>query len=44
LGDSYTIINNDASDAVVGQFAQGAAITVSGYTFSINYAVAMAMT
>jgi hypothetical protein len=38
LGDSYTIINNDASDAVVGQFAQGAAITVSGYTFSINYA------
>jgi uncharacterized protein (DUF2345 family) len=38
LGDSYTIINNDGADAVVGQFAQGAAITVLGYTFSINYA------
>ena len=36
-GDQITIIQNDLADAVSGQFAQGAAITVSGHTFSINY-------
>ncbi|MFZ1296405.1 MAG: LamG-like jellyroll fold domain-containing protein, partial [Saprospiraceae bacterium] len=37
-GDQITIIQNDLADAVSGQFAQGNVITVSGYTFDINYA------
>ncbi|MBK8297485.1 MAG: HYR domain-containing protein [Saprospiraceae bacterium] len=37
-GDQITIIANDMAEAVSGQFAQGNVITVSGYTFDINYA------
>ncbi|MBK8564253.1 MAG: right-handed parallel beta-helix repeat-containing protein [Saprospiraceae bacterium] len=35
-GDVITLI--DGTSAVVGQFAQGATITVGGYVFAINYA------
>src|SRR5688500_18307763 len=38
IGDAITIIDNDMTDAVSGQFSQGAAITVGGYTFDIDYA------
>ena len=40
-GTSFTIIDNDGTDAVVGTFAglaQGGIITAGGYSFSINYA------
>ena len=40
LNSTYTIISNDASDAVTGTFkglAEGATFQVSGYTFSISY-------
>ena len=36
-GDSIKIIDNDMSDAIIGQFAEGSTITVSGHTFTINY-------
>jgi hypothetical protein len=41
LNSTYTIINNDAADAVTGTFsglAEGATFQVSGYTFRVNYA------
>lgn len=40
LNSTYTIINNDGSDAIAGTFAglaQGASFTVDGYTFTISY-------
>jgi hypothetical protein len=40
LGDVYTIINNDSTDAVTGVFsgmAQNSRTTVSGYTYKISY-------
>jgi len=40
-GDSFTIINNDGSDAVTGTFnglAEGASFMVSGMNFVISYA------
>jgi len=40
VGQKYTIIDNDASDAVTGTFAglaQGATVTVGGYTLSVSY-------
>lgn len=40
LGQTYTIIDNDSADAVIGTFAglaQGATITVDGHTFTISY-------
>jgi autotransporter-associated beta strand protein len=40
VGESFTLINNDGTDAVVGTFnglAQGATFTVGGETFQINY-------
>jgi hypothetical protein len=39
-GQTYTIINNDATDAVTGPFtgmAEGSTFTVSGYVFKISY-------
>ena len=36
-GDQIILIDNDGADPVDGQFAQGSTITVSGYTFAINY-------
>lgn len=39
-GNTFTIINNDGSDAVTGTFnglAQGATFTVSGIVYSISY-------
>jgi len=40
VGDKFTIIQNDGSDAVVGTFAglaEGATITQGGVTFTISY-------
>jgi hypothetical protein len=40
VGATFTIINNDGADAVIGTFAglaQGATIVVGGETFQINY-------
>lgn len=40
VNDSFTIIDNDAADAVTGTFkdkAEGATFTVSGITFKITY-------
>jgi autotransporter-associated beta strand protein/probable HAF family extracellular repeat protein len=40
VGATFTIINNDATDAVIGTFAglaQGATFVVGGETFQINY-------
>ncbi len=40
VGDSFTILNNDGTDAVTGTFAglpNGASLTVSNATFRINY-------
>ncbi len=40
VGDSYTIINNDGSDAVAGHFvglSQGSTFTAGGYLFKISY-------
>lgn len=34
---SFTLIQNDLTDAISGQFAQGSKITVGSYTFSIQY-------
>ncbi len=36
-GDSYMIISNDGTDAVVGEFAQGYSIDISGQLFQISY-------
>jgi fibronectin-binding autotransporter adhesin len=39
-GQTYTIIANDSNDAVTGTFlglAEGATITIDGYTFTISY-------
>ncbi len=39
-GNTFTIISNDAADAVTGTFtglAEGATFTVSGYVFKISY-------
>ncbi|HSW99111.1 MAG TPA: hypothetical protein VLF71_04685 [Candidatus Saccharimonadales bacterium] len=39
-GQTYTIIDNDASDPVTGTFsglAEGATVTVNGYVFKISY-------
>lgn len=38
IGTQYTILNNDAADAVLGTFAQGAVASASGMQFTINYA------
>jgi hypothetical protein len=41
VGNAYTIIDNDGSDAVTGTFnnlAEGAAFTASGVTYKITYA------
>jgi fibronectin-binding autotransporter adhesin len=39
VNDTFTIVNNDLSDAVAGMFAQGSSVTGSnGDVFSINYA------
>jgi len=38
VGEQFTIINNDLSDAVVGTFAQGSSVSSGGNTFSIDYA------
>jgi fibronectin-binding autotransporter adhesin len=40
VGDKFTIIDNDAADAVTGTFlglAEGASITVDSYVFTISY-------
>lgn len=40
VGQTFTVISNDAADAITGTFtglAQGATITVDGYTFTISY-------
>jgi len=40
-GTTFTIINNDGSDAVTGTFSglpEGAGVTLSGQTFTISYA------
>ncbi len=40
VGQSYTIINNDGSDAVTGTFAgvaQGGTVTNTGVTYSVSY-------
>jgi autotransporter-associated beta strand protein len=36
-GDMFFIINNDGSDAVQGQFAQGTFISIGGMPFEIGY-------
>ncbi|MFZ1704188.1 MAG: right-handed parallel beta-helix repeat-containing protein [Saprospiraceae bacterium] len=36
-GDSYTIIENDGVDAIIGQFAQGLSVSQGGHVFQINY-------
>src|SRR5207248_9112898 len=41
VGDTYTIVNNDGSDAVTGAFANGATIRAANnalYTFTVNTA------
>ena len=41
VGNSFTIINNDGTDPVVGQFASGATVTAFNdprYQFTVNYA------
>jgi autotransporter-associated beta strand protein len=38
IGQTFIIVNNDSTDAVTGQFAQGSSVTSGLYTFSINYA------
>jgi hypothetical protein len=41
VGNSFTIINNDGSDPVVGQFASGTTVTAFNdprYQFTVNYA------
>ncbi len=38
LGQTFLILLNDKSDAVIGQFAQGSSVSSGLYTFSINYA------
>jgi fibronectin-binding autotransporter adhesin len=38
VGEKFTIINNDGTDAVIGMFAQGSTVTGSnGDKFTINY-------
>lgn len=40
VGNSFAIINNDGNDAVTGTFsglAEGATISLNGYTFTISY-------
>src|SRR5262245_53759843 len=37
IGDSFTIINNDGSDAVNGEFLRGNKITAGGHVFFVNY-------
>jgi fibronectin-binding autotransporter adhesin len=40
-GTTFTIINNDGSDAVIGTFSglsEGSSVTLSGQTFTISYA------
>jgi autotransporter-associated beta strand protein len=40
VGDTFTIINNDGNDAVVGTFAglpEGASLTLGGLAFTISY-------
>ena len=37
-GTTYTIIDNDGGDAVIGMFSQGTSMTSGCYTFNINYA------
>lgn len=39
-GDTYIILNNDSNDAITGTFtglAEGATVTVDGYTFRVSY-------
>ncbi|HRI26451.1 MAG TPA: right-handed parallel beta-helix repeat-containing protein, partial [Chitinophagales bacterium] len=38
IGDAIMIIENDGTDAVVGMFAQGTAITIGAYLYQIDYA------
>lgn len=37
VGDSYTFIANNDTDAITGQFAQGSTISKSGHVFTIDY-------
>ncbi len=40
LNSTYTIVNNDSTDAITGTFAglvQGASFVVGGYTYTISY-------
>lgn len=40
IGDTFTIIKNDANDAITGTFnnlPEGATVTVDGYQFAISY-------
>jgi hypothetical protein len=37
-GGSFTVVANDGTDPVNGQFAQGSSVTVGTLTFAINYA------
>jgi MYXO-CTERM domain-containing protein len=38
IGDTFTIINNNGMDAVVGMFAQGTTVSSGGNIFTIDYA------
>jgi hypothetical protein len=37
-GTAFTIIDNDGSDGVFGQFAQGTQFTTNGHSYAVNYA------
>ncbi len=38
VGQKFTVIDNDGTDAVIGTFSQGSTVSVGAYTFAINYA------
>ncbi|MDY3555463.1 Ig-like domain-containing protein, partial [Gemmata sp. JC717] len=38
VGDTFTIVSNTGTDAVVGTFASGATLAAGKYVFTINYA------
>jgi autotransporter-associated beta strand protein len=37
VGNTFTVINNQGTNAVSGTFAQGSSISLNGYTFGISY-------
>src|SRR5262249_41886164 len=37
IGQTFTIIDNDSNDSVIGTFAQGSTVVISGITLDIKY-------